>query len=684
MNLKKNFICLLWLSLISFPLVSNAQDHRTRWGFSDYYPKNYFFNDNDEDDQEYNDCIGEAVFYMRKAGVKPLRDLNLEKTDTILRLNYFPKFAHPLFIQVTNHNGHAFLTWQKGNAIRGHVEHTTYLALSDSGWVDETEDEYYGNDWQAGLLDSNARQLLPNEWSKIRTFLEDNYFIHASRAQRCTGFETPYLLEYRDPKDQNTRYVECYYDHGQELDLVKWLISLVDPDYVDMDIRYANDREFFTKPQFPGGADSMLHFLQQTVRYPEEALRHLEQYLARLELVVEKDGAISMVHDDSYASDNYGFVEEAIRAVKTMPRWTPATYKGKNVRCYANVLYNYVLPDSLRPHYGNPILETRRDSTRWKIIEEYHRKLLTNPQDLKAMMWMGKNYYWDFVWEHESIAKPTQLDSIRYEDRWDEFYDRTPVVVNPGDSALSYFYKVWQMNPDTNTLLVLYMPILQLEYCLQKTHNPAVKLPYDTVPGAYFPYSYFVNWPEKDVWDVGTDYILSENQLGLWGSCFWVNFVSKELAAMKEPVLYDYKLQSDEEIFRCSFFPSFHPSVSFRITKTGPKTTLYWEKLIPHYKEKADDIYGYETSYSLKKGKRTVKPSQYEEFVQLIKNVEQAELPRSFFVSMTDGAQWIYEHKTNQGFQAHLTNCMPRSLRKVFLWLVNMSKLDVSYAEDYL
>lgn len=682
MNLKKIFICLLWLSLISFPFVSNAQNRNSRWDFSDYYPKNYFFNDNDEDDQEYNDCIGEAVFYMRKAGVKPLRDLNLEKTDTILRLNYFPKFAHPLFIQVTSHNGHAFLTWQKGKAIRGYVVHTSYLTLSDTGWVDETEDEYYGNDWSTGTLDSNARQLFPNEWSRIRKFLVDNDFVHTSRAKRCTGFEPPYLLEYRDRKDQNTRYEECY-GYSQELDLVKWLISLADPDYVDMDVHYPKNEDFFTKPQFPGGTDSIQHFLQQSVQYPEDALRHLEQYLARLELVIEKDGTISMVHDNSYAPDNYGFVEEVIRAVKTMPRWTPATYKWKKVRCYANVLYNYVLPDSLRPRYGNPILETRRDSSRWKDIEACHRKLLVNPQDNKAMLWMGKYYYWDFVWEHETITEPTKLDSIQYEIRWDDFYDRTPVVVNPGDSALKYFYKVWQMNPDTNTLLNLYMPILQLEYCLQKPHNPAVKLPFDTVPGVYFPYSYFVNWPENGVWDAGTDYHVGANQVSLWSSYFWVNFFSKELEAMKEPVLYDYKLQSDEEIFRCSFFPSFHPSVSFRITKNGQKATLYWEKLVPHYhyKEKADK---YEISYSLKKGKRTVKPSQYEEFVQLISDVEQADLPRSCWLDMTDGALWLYEHKKSQGFQAHLTNCMPGSLREVFSWLVNMSNLDVSYMKEYL
>ena len=80
MNFIKNHISAIWLLLVAFPLIANAQNNRSRWDFSDYYLKNYFFDD--LEDQEYNDCIGEAVFYMRKADVTPLRNLSLEKNDT--------------------------------------------------------------------------------------------------------------------------------------------------------------------------------------------------------------------------------------------------------------------------------------------------------------------------------------------------------------------------------------------------------------------------------------------------------------------------------------------------------------------------------------------------------------------------------------------------------------------------
>jgi len=689
MKQKLLFICLLLTCIVAFPRMANAQNARDRWNFSDYYPKNYFFSC-DQEHQEYNDCIGEAIFYMRNAGVAPLRDLPLEKNDTILRLSYFTKFAHPLFIQVTNHNGYAFLTWQKAKSISGHIEHSTYMSLGDNGWEDVTENEYYGNDWTPGMLDSNARQMFPVEWSKIRKFLRDNDFIHSERAQCCTGFEAPYLLEYRDKKKQNTHYSQCYFD-AQELELVRWLVSLADPDYVDMDIhkdaRYTKDEKFFIPPQFPGGEDSIQHFLQAAVQYPTEALQHLEEFKVCLSLIVEKDGTISLIHNDSWPSDNNEFVKEVVRAAKTMPRWKPATKEWKPIRCYTYIVYQFVLPDSLRPIYGQPIIETRRDAERWKKIEECHRKLLINPQDVDALCWMGKYYYWDFILENSPVAEPTFRDSIQYENRWENFFDHSPVVANPGDSALKYFYQVWRMSKDTTTLLKyldLYMPILQLEYCLQLPHNPSVKLPFDTSPGAYFPSSYFVNWPENDVWDSATDYLSDINRVGIWSSYWWVDCLSEQLSVMEEPVLYDYPIEADEEIYRCSFFPSFHPSVSFRMHKIGEKIELHWFVLKPHYKKNANTDLGYEVTYSRKQGKKRIYSSKYKEFVDLIDVVEQAKLPHSYWICMTDGYQLVYERKTGQGYEAHLTNEAYSCLGKVLNWLVKGSGLKLPYIDDYM
>ena len=105
------FVLSLTVSVVAV-LPLSAQQHRDRWNFNDYFPKNYFFDD--KEDGDMNDAVGEVVFYMRLADVKPLRDISLDKEECVLRLNYIPEFAHPLFIQVRQTGDHVLLTWQKG------------------------------------------------------------------------------------------------------------------------------------------------------------------------------------------------------------------------------------------------------------------------------------------------------------------------------------------------------------------------------------------------------------------------------------------------------------------------------------------------------------------------------------------------------------------------------------------
>lgn len=171
--------------------------------------------------------------------------------------------------------------------------------------------------------------------------------------------------------------------------------------------------------------------------------------------------------------------------------------------------YKFVLPEDIRPKYGNPILETQRDKRRWESIESFHRKTLQNPLDQEATLWLAKYYYWEYVFEHKTPEPLTAWDSSHYQDNdWANYHDRTPVVAQPGDSALKYFYKALELNPDARTITQIYMPILQLEQHLHRAHNPLAELPFDTVDGVHYPYSYLINWPEDGQLDSTKDYYL--------------------------------------------------------------------------------------------------------------------------------------------------------------------------------
>ncbi len=653
------FVSLCALLMVLAVTSLKAQNSRDRWKYDDYFPKDYF--SKDPTDYRMHVHVGEVVYYMRLADITPLFEEKQGAGDTLLRLNYIPKFAHPLFIQVRRHHDQIRLEWQKGTAFRGYISSSMYMEPSDTGYVDATEKQYYGNSWEKGILDSGGRELTREEWNRIQQILTDIDFVHYKHANGCWGFRTPFILEYADQKKTVAHYTECP-DEAKEGRLAKLLVSLVDPQYEDMVVYSVNEKNGIIKPEYPGGEAACKQFVETFVRYPDDALRDLVEFTARLDVIIEKDGSVGYVRDVSSSKSPYGFADELIRVVKTMPKWKPAIRNGDTVRCYAHITHKFTLPKKIRPKYGNPVLETQRDKKRWEDIEACHRKLLQNPLDDEATLWMGKYYYREYLLEHKPVELPTHIDSffVKNEDDWVSFYDRTPVVAQPGDSALKYFYKVLEMKPDVETITEIYMPVLQLEQQLHQVHNPLAELPFDTVDGVHFPYSYFINWPEDGQLDASKDYYLDA-----WKSFFWVDVFSKYLTKMQEPVLYNNKLQEDEVIFRFSFFPSFHPSVAFRVMKNKQEVTLYWKIL------------------SGEEGHKQMTVAQYEQLLQYMEEVRLDELPHSEDEMMMDGAQWVIERVTSQGFKAHFTNVAGKNISQIYSFLAKLSGEKLDYIEEY-
>jgi periplasmic protein TonB len=93
-------------------------------------------------------------------------------------------------------------------------------------------------------------------------------------------------------------------------------------------------------PRFPGDSDSLLKFLNSTVRYPDEARSKNIQGRVVVKFVVDKDGSIT--NPVIVRGIGGGCDEEAIRLINAMPKWTPGYHNGKAVRVY------YTLPISFK------------------------------------------------------------------------------------------------------------------------------------------------------------------------------------------------------------------------------------------------------------------------------------------------------------------------------------------------
>ena len=88
-------------------------------------------------------------------------------------------------------------------------------------------------------------------------------------------------------------------------------------------------------PEYPGGMQAMIEFLQTNMKYPEDAAKQKVEGRVMVQFVVETDGSVSDVH---VAKQVFPSLDaEAIRVVQAMPRWTPGKDKGKVVRVKYNL-----------------------------------------------------------------------------------------------------------------------------------------------------------------------------------------------------------------------------------------------------------------------------------------------------------------------------------------------------------
>ena len=104
-------------------------------------------------------------------------------------------------------------------------------------------------------------------------------------------------------------------------------------------------KEIFTvveeQPGYPGGDESRIRFLQENIKYPEEAKELGTQGKVFVTFVVEVDGSITDVR--VLRGIGSGCDEEAIRVVKAMPKWVPGKQRGVPVRVQFNLPIKFTL-----------------------------------------------------------------------------------------------------------------------------------------------------------------------------------------------------------------------------------------------------------------------------------------------------------------------------------------------------
>ena len=82
-------------------------------------------------------------------------------------------------------------------------------------------------------------------------------------------------------------------------------------------------------PSFPGGQGAMFEFIANNIQYPIVAEENGVQGRVLVSFVIKKDGSLSNVR--VVKSVDPALDKEAVRLIKSMPKWSPGKEKGRFV-----------------------------------------------------------------------------------------------------------------------------------------------------------------------------------------------------------------------------------------------------------------------------------------------------------------------------------------------------------------
>lgn len=139
--------------------------------------------------------------------------------------------------------------------------------------------------------------------------------------------------------------ISCSQDASQTEDAKEEVVAPVSPESKEAPADSTAKEEVFMvaeqMPEYPGGMKEMLKFLQENVKYPENAMKNNVQGRVIVQFVVEKDG--TPTEFKVLRSVDPDLDAEALRVMKAMPKWKPGMQKGQVVRVKFTVPVSFKL-----------------------------------------------------------------------------------------------------------------------------------------------------------------------------------------------------------------------------------------------------------------------------------------------------------------------------------------------------
>lgn len=112
-----------------------------------------------------------------------------------------------------------------------------------------------------------------------------------------------------------------------------------------IEIEEESDEEFFmvveNMPEFPGGDAGLMKYIQKNVKYPPIAKEYNITGKVYVSFIVDKSGSVTDVKIARGVDKSLD--AEAVRVVKSLPKYKPGKQRGKAVRVMFTIPINFTL-----------------------------------------------------------------------------------------------------------------------------------------------------------------------------------------------------------------------------------------------------------------------------------------------------------------------------------------------------
>lgn len=95
--------------------------------------------------------------------------------------------------------------------------------------------------------------------------------------------------------------------------------------------------------QYPGGEKALNTYISKNLKYPQASINNGIEGIVTLRFLVKTDGSLNNITVVRLVDPD--LETEAVRLVKGMPAWTPATVEGKPIDSESTLPITFTLPE---------------------------------------------------------------------------------------------------------------------------------------------------------------------------------------------------------------------------------------------------------------------------------------------------------------------------------------------------